>query len=73
ASLNPKYHKKNLILDDFITVLSPGGEVIQRVSILECLENSNYKTVLKKIKGGGDILHTNTIEVLNGKLSHKSP
>jgi len=43
------------------------------VSIRECLENSDYKTVLKKITGSGDILHTNTIEVLNGKLAHKSP
>ncbi len=73
AFLNPRYNKTEPILDDFITILSPGGEEIRRVSILKCLENSNYTHVLGKMKKKGDLLHTNTIEVLEGKLAHKSP
>lgn len=73
AVLNPKYHKKNLILEDFISILEPDGQYVRRVSILKALENSPYKDVLKKRKSFGDFLHTNTIEVLDGRLAHKSP
>ena len=73
ALLNPKYNKTELIVDDFITILSPGGKEIRRVSILKCLENSNYAYFLEKAREKGDILHTNTVEVLKGKLAHKSP
>lgn len=72
ATINPRYNKTEPILEDFIAVLSPKGEEIQRVSILKCIENSNYTHILDSIKKSGDILHTNTIEVLNGKLSHRS-
>ncbi len=72
ALLNPKYNKTELIVDDFITILSPGGKEIRRVSILKCLENSNYAYFLEKVREKGDILHTNTVEVLKGKLAHKS-
>ena len=67
-----KYDKENPILEDFISVLSPNGKEIRRISVLESLENSNYAPVLNKMeKRRGDILHTNTIEVLDGSLEHK--
>lgn len=72
AKINPKYNKDFPILEDFITVLSSDGNQIKRVSILNCLENSKYASVLNKIKPYGDILHTNTLELLDGKLSHQS-
>jgi len=75
AVLDPKYHKTNPILKDFIVILSPKGKEIRRVSILKCLENSKYTHLLNNMPESGDILHTNTIEVLNGngKLFRHSP
>jgi hypothetical protein len=75
AVIDPKYNRTEPVLKDFIVILSPGGKEIRRVSILKCLENSKYTHVLKRMPGSGDILHTNTIEVLNGKdkLARFSP
>ena len=71
--INPKYNKTKPIQEDFIVILDQNGNEIKRVSILECLENSNYSPILKKMNKQGDILHTNTIILLNGKLAKKSP
>jgi hypothetical protein len=75
AVIDPEYNPTEPVLKDFIVLLSPGGKEIRRVSILKCLENSKYAHVLKRMPGSGDILHTNTLEVLNGKgkLSRHSP
>ena len=74
AWINPKYDKEYPILEDFITVLSPNGSEIRQVSVLKSIENSNYAPVLNKMKKRrGDILHTNTIEVLDGRLEHRCP
>jgi hypothetical protein len=67
AVIDPGYHQTDPILKDFIVILSPEGKEMRRVSILKCLENSKYTHVLKNMPESGDILHTNTIEVLNGK------
>lgn len=73
AGINPKYNKNEPILEDFIVVLNPDGKEIKRVSILQSLENSRYAPILSKMKKKGDVSHTNTIEVLDGKLAHRSP
>ncbi len=73
AVIDPKYSKEKPILEDFITILGPNGTEIKSVSILRALENSYYAPILNRIKKDGDILHTNTIELLDGKLAHKQP
>ena len=73
AVLDTRYNETEPILKDFIVILSPRGKEIRRVSVLKCLENSTYAPVLEKMKKTGDILHTNTIEVLKGRLAHRSP
>ena len=50
----------------------------KHISLLVLLENSPYARLLnermKKHRGsGGDIFHTNTIELFNGKLAETSP
>ena len=66
------------ILEDFVTILNPEGRVKKHISLLVLLENSPYARLLnermKKHRGsGGDIFHTNTIELFNGKLAETSP
>lgn len=73
AKINSKYNKNKPILEDFILVLDPDFQKIKQVSVLKCLENSDYAPILKKIKKSGDVFHTNTIEVLDNKLANRSP
>ncbi len=58
--------------DDFITVLSPEGEELQRLSILECLHNSPYAPLLQFPPKGGEVLHTNALKYLDGRLESRS-
>ena len=71
--LVPRIHPDQPVLIDYITQLSPQGEFINKIGVLEAFENSVYASCLDRITGGGDILHTNTIERLDGSLSHLSP
>lgn len=80
AKVDPYYDARNPILEDFVTQLDPEGKEILKVSVLEAFENSAYAPVSMQIKkkmerldGYGDILHTNTIEVLDGRLAERLP
>lgn len=81
AVIDPKYNAKEPLLEDFIAVLDSQGKQLRRISVLKSLENSNYASILGGItwvtsgprKIRGDILHTNTIELLDGRLAHRSP
>ena len=69
AHIHPEYHKEKPVLEDFITVLDADGQEIKRVSILKSLRDSHYAAILKNMKRAGDILHTNTIELLDHRLA----
>jgi hypothetical protein len=62
-------HPKRAFQDDSIDVLSPEGELLQRVSVVDALRSSPYASHLKRIdrqmlSEHGDILHTNAVKVL---------
>jgi hypothetical protein len=61
------------IEEDFVAVLAPDGRELRRVSVLECLLNSDYAPLLALARKQGDILHTNTIERLDGRLAERHP
>jgi hypothetical protein len=69
----PRINPKEGVLEDFVTVLDRSGKVLRRVSILECFENSPYAGLLRKMPRSGDIFHTNTLEVLDGRFAHRHP
>jgi len=69
----PRINEERPVLEDFITVLSPDGELLRRFSVYEAFERSRYAPVLSAMPEAGDILHTNTIEVLDGRLESFSP
>jgi hypothetical protein len=73
AKIVPDVRADGPVLEEFVTVLSPGGEVLERVSILEALERSRYGALLERMPAGHDILHTNTIELLDGSLADRIP
>ena len=61
------------ILHDFIVKLSPDGREIDRISVLEAIEDSDYLPLLDLTPKVGDIMHTNEIEVLDGRLADWNP
>ena len=75
AHLLPRWHPRAPVLEDFIVRLSPAGEELQRVSILEAFENSpEHAGILRNIRDRqGDILHTNSLEMLDGRLVDRAP
>jgi outer membrane protein assembly factor BamB len=68
--INPAQH----VLEDFVTVLGPHGKVRWRLSILECFERSRFAHLVRDMpRRKGDIFHTNTLEVLDGRFAHLDP
>jgi len=63
----------NIILEDFIAILSPEGKNLKDISLVECFLNSEYSRLLENIKQPFDILHTNTIRPIDGKLVNTYP
>lgn len=62
-------------IDDFVVVLSPDGEELQKVSITDALINSPYERLLTRVVWytKGDYLHTNGIDVLEAGDIAKLP
>jgi hypothetical protein len=73
AEIVPRMDPKRPILHDFVTVLTPGGVEVDRISLLEALERSDYSDLLERMPRFGDAMHTNTIEVLDGTLGDHLP
>ena len=69
----PQYpHLKAPRIDDYVAVLSPDGQELKKVRIIDSLLRSPYARLLDTVpwyiqKGAGDYLHTNSIEILDGR------
>ena len=53
-----------------MTRLAADGRVLGELSVLEALLDSDYAPLLAGARRRGDILHTNTIEVMDGRFAH---
>lgn len=53
-------------LDDFLVILSPAGEELQKIPLLAAVEDSDYRQLLWEISSFalGDPLHTNSVHVI---------
>lgn len=69
----PRIHPDKGILEDMVTVLGADGRVLRRISILESLEKSRWASLIGRTKREGDIFHTNTLEVLDGRFADRNP
>lgn len=67
AKLIPRFDEKRPVLEDFIAVLDPEGHELELISLLECLEASEFTELLDGVEWG-DLFHTNTCEILDGRL-----
>ena len=73
ARLVPRISKRHPVLEDFVAYLDAGGNVVRRFSLLEAFERSSFASMLIGMDWGGDLFHTNTLELLDGRLAAKSP
>ena len=73
AGMLPRISTKHPVLEDFIVYLDSDGKLIRRISVLEAFERSDYAAILTRMPRKGDIMHTNTLEVLDGTLADRSP
>jgi hypothetical protein len=69
----PGLDRDKHILEDFVTVLDPDGRLVRKVSLLEAFQRSSFASYLDKMPENGDIFHTNTIDVFEGKHVRLSP
>ncbi len=73
GKLIPRLNPKEGILEDMITVLKSDGTVRRRISILHAFEHSRYRGLLARRPPAGDIFHTNTLELLDGRFAARNP
>jgi hypothetical protein len=74
GKLIPRIDPDNGVLEDFVTVLDPDdGHVLRKISILQAFERSDYAALLERLPHQADILHTNTLEILDGRLAGRNP
>lgn len=70
----PHLHADEPIIDDGIVIVAPTGKILRRVSIIDAFENSDYAAVLRgRRHPHGDILHTNTVELVDPRLAARVP
>ncbi len=73
AHINPTVNEELPVLEDYVVVLDSEGHELQRVSLLDAFRDSRFAQYLDVMKSSGDIFHTNTIEVLDGRLQGRIP
>jgi hypothetical protein len=61
------------IAEDFVTILDMQGRVRNAISIYDAVARSPWSSWLSQTLPRGDIFHTNTLEVLDGRLAGLSP
>jgi hypothetical protein len=74
--LVPRLNPLRKVFEDFVAVVDvASGELLRRHSILEAMENSPYRHFVTGLKAPiqGDLFHTNSLEVLDGRLAGANP
>ena len=74
ARVIPQIDTRRPVLEDFIAILDSNGIEQRRVSVLAALARSPYASLLENSQvRRGDGLHTNTLEVLDGRFAKRAP
>ena len=73
AHVIPAINPDANVFEDFVSMVSPEGRPLGRISLLAAFANSDYAAVLTPMGREGDILHANAISVLDGRLAARSP
>jgi hypothetical protein len=62
-------------LDDFLVVLSPDGEELKKISLIHAVAASDFRYLLHTVSwySVADVLHTNTVEVIDEEMAANFP
>ncbi|MBI1321108.1 MAG: hypothetical protein GC168_19460 [Candidatus Hydrogenedens sp.] len=71
----PEIHERLPTLEDFATELAPDGSTRRSISLLEAAKKSGEigREFWRRMGSSGDVLHTNSIELLDGRLADQNP
>lgn len=61
------------VFEDYATQLDASGREVRRVSLLEALEGSGLQGLWDRPGPNGDLFHTNTLAVLDGRAADRRP
>jgi hypothetical protein len=73
AHVVPEVHPTEPILEDFIETMSPEGHSLGRFSVLDSVLRSDYAALMSRAPESGDMLHTNSLRILDGRLAGRIP
>ena len=68
ACVDPRVHPSEPILEDFVVVLGPDGELRTELSLIDALDAGGHFERAFRLRSG-DVLHTNSIELLGAAAS----
>ena len=72
--LVPEVHPKVAIVDDRVTTIDRAGNVLSELSLWEAFVRSEWRPMLDDLSvRAGDVMHSNSIEVLDGRLVSHHP
>ena len=66
-----RVNAKEKVREDFIVTLDANGQEVSRFSLLGALEASPYRTLMQYMPKERDLFHTNTLELLDGRLANR--
>ena len=72
ARVEPRFHPEEPVLLDSVTFLDSEGRLQLRIDLLNAFEHSPFADLLPKAPASGDLFHTNTLELLDGRLAERS-
>lgn len=68
--LNPRHP----ILEDFVSIMSPDGNCLRRISLIRAFMNSEFADIWhERPDRRGDAFHTNSLELLDGSVVNRDP
>ena len=69
----PDINPDDPVSEDFVTILKPDGQLVRKISLLTAFDRSDYAAALAPMQSEGDVLHANSIQILDGSLAGRSP
>jgi len=70
----PEVHPRVAIVDDMVTTIDRAGQVLGELSLWEAFAGSDWRSMLDDLSvRSGDVMHSNSIELLDGRLAARHP
>ncbi len=73
GQFHPRFGRDKPVALDYVSILSPDGERLHRISIDQAYLDSNYEAPVEFWHPKDHVYHTNTLEILDGRLAEQIP